>query len=84
VFQKIGIRYKGGKEIYFSYCRTQRIHNFGKPWLVINFSTPDLSDSLRLYTSNRLYWQAVGITCIRRHRWLAEVYHEEGKAEGLY
>ena len=33
--------------------------------------------------SNRLYWQAPGITRIRRHRWPVEVYHEEGKAEGL-
>lgn len=33
--------------------------------------------------SNRLIWQATGITRIRRHRWPVEVYHEEGKAEGL-
>jgi len=30
-----------------------------------------------------LFWQANGITRIRRHRWPVEVYHEEGKAEGL-
>jgi hypothetical protein len=30
-----------------------------------------------------LYWQSVGITRIRRHRWPVEVYHEEGKEEGL-
>jgi hypothetical protein len=30
-----------------------------------------------------LVWQSVGITRIRRHRWPVEVYHEEGKAEGL-
>jgi hypothetical protein len=30
-----------------------------------------------------LIWQATGITRIRRHRWPVEVYHEEGKAEGL-
>ena len=33
--------------------------------------------------SNRLIWHAAGITRIRRHRWPVEVYHEEGKAEGL-
>jgi hypothetical protein len=33
--------------------------------------------------SNRLNWQAHGITRIRRHRWPVEVYHEEGKADGL-
>ncbi len=35
------------------------------------------------FISNRLVWQAEGITRIRRHRWPVEVYHEEGKAEGL-
>jgi hypothetical protein len=28
-------------------------------------------------------WQAPGITRIRRHRWPVEVYHEEGKVDGL-
>jgi len=83
VFHKIGITYKGKKETYYSYCRTHRIHNLGRQRLVINFSEPDLSDSPRFYNSNRLYWQSVGITRIRRHRWPVEVYHEEGKEEGL-
>jgi len=83
IFHKIGITYKGENETYYSYCRTHRIHNFGKQRLVINFSQPDLSDSPSFYISNRLYWQSVGITRIRRHRWPVEVYHEEGKAEGL-
>ena len=69
--------------MYYSYCRTLRIHNFGKQRLVINYSQADLSDSPRFYNSNRLYWQASGITRIRRHRWPVEVYHQEGKAEGL-
>jgi hypothetical protein len=30
-----------------------------------------------------LHWRAPGITRIYRHRWPVEVYHEEGKAEGL-
>jgi hypothetical protein len=83
IFHKIGIPYKGEKETYYSYCRTQRIHNLGKQRLVINFNKPDLSDSPSFYNSNRLFWQSVGITRIRRHRWPVEVYHEEGKAEGL-
>jgi hypothetical protein len=83
VFHKIGIPYKGKKETYYSYCRTHRIHNLGKQRLVINFNEPDLSDAPSFYNSNRLYWQSVGITRIRRHRWPVEVYHEEGKEEGL-
>jgi hypothetical protein len=35
------------------------------------------------FISNKLKWQAAGITRIRRHRWPVEVYHEEGKADGL-
>ena len=83
VFRKIGIHYKGEKETYYSYCHNHRIHNFGKQRLVINFCQADLSDSPKFCNSNRLYWQATGITRIRRHRWPVEVYHEEGKAEGL-
>jgi len=83
VFHKISIPYKGEKETYYSYCRTLRIHNFGKQRLVINFSQPDLSDSPNFYNSNRMIWQSAGITRIRRHRWPVEVYHQEGKQEGL-
>jgi hypothetical protein len=45
--------------------------------------TRDLSDKPVFLMSNRLYWQAPGITRIYRHRWPVEVYHEEGKEEGL-
>lgn len=83
LFHKITIPYKGEKESYYSFCRTVRIHNFGKQRLVINYSQADLSDSPRFYISNRLMWQAAGITRIRRHRWPVEVYYQEGKAEGL-
>jgi hypothetical protein len=51
--------------------------------LVINYRQSDLSDPPTFFISNRLAWQAAGITRIRRHRWPVEVYHEEGKAEGL-
>jgi hypothetical protein len=83
VFRKIHIPYKGTEEVYYSYCNTHHIHNFGKQRLVINYRQPDLSDTPSFFISNRLIWQAEGITRIRRHRWPVEVYHEEGKAEGL-
>ena len=83
LFRKITIPYKGEKETYYCYCHTHRVHNFGKQRLVISFRQADLADSPIYYNSNRLHWQAVGITRIRRHRWPVEVYHEEGKAEGL-
>lgn len=83
LFRPITIRYKGAKEQYFSYCRTHRMPTFGKQRLVINFRQADLTDNPVFYMSNRLRWQAKGITTIRRHRWPVEVYYEEGKAEGL-
>jgi hypothetical protein len=83
LFRKIGVGFKGQKEIYYSYCGTHRVHNFGKQRLVINHGRADLSDAPKFYNSNRLRWQAPGISRIRRHRWPVEVYHEEGKAEGL-
>jgi hypothetical protein len=83
VFEKISIHFKGGRETYYSYCHTHHLHNFGKHRLVINYRQADLSDNPTFFISNRLIWQAIGITRIRRHRWPVEVYHEEGKAEGL-
>jgi hypothetical protein len=83
LFRHILISYKGEKETYYSYCKTHRLHNFGKQRLVINHREADLSDSALFFISNKLNWQAEGFTRIRRHRWPVEVYHEEGKAEGL-
>lgn len=83
VFQPIKIPYKGEQELYYSYCNTHHIHNFGKQRLVINYRQANLADNPTFFISNRLVWQATGITRIRRHRWPVEVYHEEGKAEGL-
>ncbi len=83
IFKRITIRYKGEKERYYSYCAIHRIQGFGRQRLVINHHEADLSDSPMCFNSNRLSWQAPGLTRIRRHRWPVEVYHEEGKAEGL-
>jgi hypothetical protein len=83
VFRKISIPYKGGRESYYTYCHNHQLAHFGKQRLVINYRKPDLSDDPAFFISNRLYWGAAGITRIRRHRWPVEVYHEEGKAEGL-
>jgi len=83
IFQRITIPFKGEHETYYSYCNTHRLHNFGRQRLVINYRQADLSDNPTFYISNRLIWHATGITRIRRHRWPVEVYHEEGKAEGL-
>jgi hypothetical protein len=83
LFRPITIPFKGTRERYYSYCQTHRLKNFGKVRLVINHRQADLSDTPVYYITNRLRWQAEGITRIRRHRWPVEVYHEEGKAEGL-
>jgi len=83
LFQTTTITFKGTTETYYTYCHTHRLHNFGKVRLVISYRRADLSDSPVYLNSNRLYWQANGMVRIYRHRWPVEVYHEEGKAEGL-
>jgi len=83
VFHRITIPFKGKQETYYSYCHTHHICGFKRQRLVINYRQADLSDNPTFYISNRLIWHAAGITRIRRHRWPVEVYHEEGKAEGL-
>ena len=98
VFHRITIPFKGDHETYYdrrelslrSYCSTRQIHGFKRHRLVINHREADLSDNPTFYMSNRLIWHATGnalrtssVTRIRRHRWPVEVYHEEGKAEGL-
>jgi hypothetical protein len=83
VFEKITIAYKGRKEVYYTYCNTHNLCRFGHQRLVINYRQEDLSDDPAFFISNRLYWHAEGITRIRRHRWPVEVYHEEGKDEGI-
>lgn len=87
VFKPLTIPFKGDKETYYSYCQTHRVKNYGKQRLVINHRRADLTDNPTFFISNRLRWQAKGITRIRRHRGCplgpVEVYHQEGKAEGL-
>ena len=83
VFRPIRIHFKGQLEYYYSYCETHRLKNFGRLRLVINHREADLSDAPVCLVANRLAWQATGLTRIYRHRWPVEVYHEEGKAEGL-
>lgn len=83
IFRQITIPYKGHTEGYYSYCNTHRILTFGKQRLVINHQKADLTDPAMFFISNKRNWQAPGITRIRRHRWPVEVYHEEGKADGL-
>ncbi len=83
VFKPMTIAYKGTQEHYYSYWTTHRFPTFGKQRLVINHRQADLEDNPAFFISNRLYWQGPSITRLRRHRWSVEVYHEEGKAEGL-
>jgi hypothetical protein len=83
VFRQWSISSKGAQETDYSYCHTQHIHHFGKPRLVSKHRQAALSDSATYFISNKLNWQAGGLTRIRRHRWPVAVSHAEGKAEGL-
>ena len=83
LFTPISIQYKGRQKTYYTYCRVHSIRNFGRHRLVVNYRQEDLSDDPAFFICNRLKWEARAITRIYRHRWPVEVYHEEGKAEGL-
>lgn len=84
-FQKTTVPYKGGKEVYYTYCANRSFERFGKQRLVISFSTNDdfRKANPRFFITNRKHWNASGICRISRHRWPVEVFHQEGKAEGL-
>ncbi|MEM6697970.1 MAG: hypothetical protein AAF599_06215, partial [Bacteroidota bacterium] len=83
VFGKVSIKYKGKKEVYYNYYKTHHICGYGRQKLLISFSKSDLSDTTRVFISNRLKWRAHQLTRVGRHRWAVEEYHKEGKAEGL-
>ncbi len=83
VFKPITIHFKDTRETYYTYCHTHCLRKFAKQRLVISHRQRDLADDPVFLISNRRTWQALGIVRIHRHRWPVEVYHEEGKAEGL-
>lgn len=83
VFTKTTIKYKGKKEVFYTYCKTHNICGLGKHKLLISYQKQDLSDGARVYICNRLTWRVQQITRVGRHRWPVEEYHKEGKAEGL-
>lgn len=84
VFNKVGYKYKGEKQIAYAYFANHRVKGYEKKQrLVIFFSKEDLSDKAIFTITNRLSWYPSGILRIRRHRWPVETYHQEGKAEGL-
>ena len=83
VFSKVTIRYKGKKEIYYNYSKVHNICGYGRQRLLISYSKSDLTDTARVFISNRLKWRSHQMTRVGRHRWPVEEYHKEGKAEGL-
>ena len=83
IFKKTTFNYKDKKITYYIYHGVHRIKNFGKKNLMVSFSKEDLSDKVRLFICNRHHWHAKRMAFISRHRWPVEVFHQEGKAEGL-
>ena len=83
IFKKTVFKYKGKKTTYYTYHKVHRIKNFGRKLLMISFSKEDLSDKVRLFICNRHHWHAKKMAYVSRHRWPVEVFHQEGKAEGL-
>ncbi len=83
VFVKTTINYKGKKEVFYNYCQVHHISGYGRQNLLISHQKEDLSDTARVFISNRLNWRVQHMTRVGRHRWPVEEYHKESKAEGL-
>lgn len=83
LFVKTTIEYKGKKEVYYNYCKTHHVCGYGRQRVLISYKKQDLSDTARVFISNRLHWRVQHLTRVGRHRWPVEEYHKEGKAEGL-
>lgn len=83
-FFKTTIHYKKIAKSYLAYWGTHRINGYtDKQRLVIAFGYEDFRDTPWFTISNRTHWHASGILRIRRHRWPIEIFHQEGKDEGL-
>jgi len=82
-FETIKFNYKDEKKVRYAYCATHRIKDYGRQRVVVAFDKEDLSGQPYFCVSNRKDWHARGILRIFRHRWPVEVFHQEGKAEGL-
>ena len=83
LFHKVKVKWRGQAKYYYAYCKTHKLPAFGKVRLVISHRKPDLSDDPYILISNQHKWRPAGILNVYRRRWPVEVYHEEGKAEGL-
>lgn len=93
VFHKKGYRehvWKDGdistekaQEQRYCYIKTHTIKNIGRVRLLISYKSADLSDNPIVCICNELTLRAEDTLSIYRLRWPIEVFHEEGKAEGL-
>lgn len=82
-FNKVGVKWRGITTHYYAYTKTHKLPTFGKVRMVISYRKADLSDKPYIIITNQFKWRAVGILNVYRRRWPVEVFHEEGKAEGL-
>lgn len=83
IFKPVTFTYKGQQKTFYIYHKVHRIKNFGRKLLMISHSKKDLSGKARCFICNRHQWHAKQLAYISRHRWPVEVFHKEGKAEGL-
>lgn len=83
LFRYLEVKRKDKTRGYFVYCKTHRLKNYGKVRLLISFQTADLSDSPKVYISNRLDWRDTTICRIYNYRWPVEPFHQQAKEQGL-
>lgn len=82
--RKQSFTYQGKKTTAYCYYFVGRVDGYNhKVKIVISFLKEDLSDKPNFIISNETGWSVSKILLTKRLRWPVEIYHQEGKEQGL-
>lgn len=82
--KKQSYTYQGKKTTAYCYDFVGRVDGYDhKVKIVVSFLKEDLSDKPNFIISNETGWSVSRILLTKRLRWPVEVYHQEGKEQGL-
>lgn len=82
-FKPLSIHYRGTQQTAYVLCQSRFLKGFGRLRIVVRYHNKELEGEPLFYASNQLHWNENTICQIARHRWPVEVYHQEGKRQGL-
>ena len=83
LFKPVIINYRGTQQTAYVLCQSRTVKDFGRLRIVVRYHNKDLNGDPVFYASNQLHWNENTICQFARHRWPVEVYHQEGKRQGL-